>query len=134
MAMHNRYLRIILTIGISLVWFVNGLVCKVLHLVPRHELIVARILGSAYAPILTKIIGILEILMVVWILSGTRSRWCSVFQISIVMTMNIIEYILAPDLLLFGQFNIVVACIFAIILYIREFWIEREPPDHSRIS
>ena len=54
-------LRSVLTILISLVWLINGLFCKVMNLVPRHQLIVARILGEEYAGILTKTIGVLEI-------------------------------------------------------------------------
>lgn len=66
----STFIKTILTIGISLVWLINGLFCKVLDFVPRHELIVSRILGTEYASIFTKLIGIAEILMVVWILSG----------------------------------------------------------------
>ena len=39
----------ILTIPISLVWLFNGLFCKLLDFVPRHEAIVARIPGMQHA-------------------------------------------------------------------------------------
>jgi hypothetical protein len=81
---------IIATTFICLVWFANGLFCKVLNLVPRHEQIVARILGDQYSGIFTKAIGISEILMVVWIASKIKSRVCAIFQMLIVATMNII--------------------------------------------
>jgi len=54
----SKYIKTFLTIGISLVWLINGLFCKVLDFVPRHELIVSRILGTEYTLILTKLIGI----------------------------------------------------------------------------
>jgi hypothetical protein len=38
---------------IAAVWLINGLVCKVLNLVPRHREIVARILGDNHAPLFT---------------------------------------------------------------------------------
>jgi uncharacterized membrane protein YphA (DoxX/SURF4 family) len=103
------------------VWLANGLLCKVLNLVPRHQMIVARILGDEYAPLLTKAIGVSEILMVVWILSGIKPRWCAIFQISIVAIMNVLEFFLVPDLLLFGHMNIVFATGFIAIVYANQF-------------
>nr|WP_262914133.1 DoxX-like family protein [Portibacter lacus] len=111
----------ILSFFIAAVWLVNGLFCKVLNLVPRHQEIVARILGSEYAPIITLIIGSLEILMVVWILSGYYSKLNTITQISIIILMNIIEFILARDLLLFGYANILFAILFSGLIYYNEY-------------
>ena len=58
---------------IALVWVINGLLCKVLDLVPRHRAIVARILGDDPV-VLTKLIGLSEIAMAVWVLSGIAGR------------------------------------------------------------
>jgi len=91
------------------VWVANGLLCKVLDLVPRHREIVGRILGEDHALALTRAIGIGEIAMAVWILSGIQSRWSAWAQIAAVMTMNVIEFFMVPDLLLFGKINILVA-------------------------
>lgn len=115
--------RYLLTALICLVWLANGLFCKVLNLVPRHHEIVARILGEQYSRPLTIAIGVSEILMVVWILSRIKSRFCAIFQMAIVGTMNIIESILAPDLLLFGRMNIIFASIFIGLIYINEFFV-----------
>ena len=117
----NRILSALLTVAITLVWLVNGLFCKVLNYVPRHRMIVARILGETQAPILTTLIGLSEILMAVWIVSGIRSRWCAIAQITVVALMNVLEFILVPDLLLFGRLNAVFATIFIMIVYIQEF-------------
>ncbi len=38
--MKDKHLHNFLSILIAAVWLVNGLVCKVLNLVPRHEQIV----------------------------------------------------------------------------------------------
>jgi hypothetical protein len=120
----SRFIKTIVTIGISLVWLINGLFCKVLGFVPRHELIVSRILGTEYASIFTKLIGIAEILMVIWILSGIKSKHCAIFQMIVVAAMNVLEFILVPDLLLFGRLNIVFAFLFISIIYINEFKIK----------
>lgn len=117
----NRIPHILAAAVIPLVWFVNGFFCKVLNLVPRHQQIVARILGEQHAWFLTKAIGVAEIFMFVWILSRIKSRFCAIFQMAIVATMNIIEFILAPDLLLFGRMNIVFASIFIALIYVNEF-------------
>ncbi len=111
----------IITYFLALVWLVNGLFCKVLHGVPRHEAIVNRIVGSYYSKELTIVIGLLEIVMFLWILSKFKSILNAIMQIIIVMTMNIIEFIQAPDLLLWGRFNMVFALIFSIIVYWNEF-------------
>jgi hypothetical protein len=103
---------------IAAVWLVNGFVCKVLNLVPRHQQIVARVLGAEYARTLTVLIGVAEIAMAVWIISGIRPRLNAIMQIIIVATMNILEFILVPDLLLWGRFNAVFASLFIILIYV----------------
>ena len=130
----NRIAGLVLTIFICLVWLINGLFCKLLSLVPRHEEIVARILGDQYAWMFTKAIGVAEVLMVVWILSNVKSRLCAIAQMIVVGTMNIIEFILAPDLLLFGRMNIVIASVFIILIYISEFVLRgRQSPQSNEV-
>ena len=73
---------------IAAVWVGNGLFCKLLDLVPRHELIVARIIGAAHAEALTKAIGCGEIGMAVWILSGYHSKLNAITQAVVIATMN----------------------------------------------
>jgi hypothetical protein len=119
--------RVILTVAICLAWFVNGLYCKVLNFVPRHQLIVSRIVGDDYAWLLTKAIGFSEMIMVVWIVSKIKSRVCAIFQMLIVGTMNLMEFILVPDLLLFGKMNIVFASLFILAIYINEFVLQSQP-------
>lgn len=101
-----------LRIAIGLVWLVNGLLCKVLNLVPRHEAIVSRILGDAYATEITKLIGLSEIGMAVWVWSGLFRKVNAWLQIALVGTMNVLETWLTPDLLLWGPWNLVFALAF----------------------
>lgn len=115
--MKAKSLQRLLRYGIAAVWFVNGLFCKVLHLVPRHEAIVARILGAQYAAPLTRLIGVAEIGMAVWVLSGRWLRLSVAAQIALVLTMNLLEFLLAADLLLWQQFNLLFAGLFALLLY-----------------
>jgi hypothetical protein len=117
----TKPVRAALTTLICCVWFTNGFFCKVLDLVPRHQEIVSRILGEQHGSLFTKAIGVSEILMVIWILSRIKSRFCAIFQMAIVGLMNVIEFILVPDLLLFGRMNIVFASVFIALIYINEF-------------
>ncbi|GAB3741950.1 hypothetical protein GCM10027594_21550 [Hymenobacter agri] len=107
----------LLTLLIALVWLANGLLCKVLLLVPRHAAIVARILGPAHATSLTRLIGLGEIGMAAWVLSGIRPRWCAWAQIVLILSMNTLEALLAPDLLLWGRLNAVFAVLFCGLIY-----------------
>ncbi len=103
------------------VWLINGLLCKVLNLVPRHREIVSQIIGQHYAGTFTFIIGLLECLMALWILSGLWARANVIIQVAVIITMNLIEFSLAPHLLLWGRFNIIWALLFSVILLWNEF-------------
>ena len=113
----NSILRYI----IAIVWFINGLFCKVLNLVPRHQEIVGNILGNDFATLFTKLIGFSEIIMAIWIISSFRSRMNAIIQIVVIATMNILEFILVPDLLLWGRWNSVFALLFILLIYYNEF-------------
>lgn len=121
--MNRRQTNKILNIFIATVWLVNGLFCKVLNLVPRHQEIVSKILrlDSTSAKIITILIGISEVLLVVWILSRIKHRLNAIVQIVIIGTMNTLEFVLAPELLLWGKVNSVFAFLFIILIYYNEF-------------
>lgn len=104
----------------------NGLFCKVLNLVPRHEQIVARILGDTYARTLTVLIGLSEIGIAAWILTGVKTRLNAFLQIAIVASMNILEFFLVPDLLLWGRLNSIFALLFILGVYLNEFHLNKK--------
>jgi len=112
----------VITILFALVWLVNGLLCKLLMLVPRHAAIVARILGPAHAGMLTRLIGLGEIGIGLWVFSGIKSRWCAWVQMVLVLSMNVLEAVLAPDLLLWGRVNAVFAALFCGFIYFHSLW------------
>ncbi|OQP61699.1 hypothetical protein A3860_31025 [Niastella vici] len=116
----------LLNLLIAAVWIANGLFCKLLNLVPRHQEIVARILGNAHATLLTRLIGMAEIAMAVWIISGYRARQNALTQVLIIATMNVLEFILAPDLLLWGRFNLLFACLFMLLILYNEYFLKPE--------
>lgn len=122
---------VILNYSIALVWLANGLFCKVLNLVPRHQEIVAAILGQEHARFLTVAIGISEVLMAVWILSGIRSRLNALLQIVVIAVMNTLEFFLVPGLLLWGRFNAFFALLLILIIYYHEFHLKPKTSPHS---
>jgi len=119
MTLARSYLFI--RILIALVWLANGLLCKILNLVPRHTTIVGTILGDAYAREITIAIGIAETGMTIWILSGLFRKFNAVFQMMIIAAMNILESILTPHLLLWGRWNALFAGLFILLIYYNEF-------------
>ena len=123
--MNLQNLNKVLTLIISAVWLVNGIVCKIFNLVPRHQEIVATILGDSYSFILTKAIGVSEVLMAVWVLSGIKSKICALFQIGIVLLMNILELTWASELLYWGSFNLLFASLFSAMVFCNEFLLKK---------
>lgn len=111
----------ILTLFIALVWLVNGFVCKILNVVPRHEEIVAQILSTEYSRTLTILIGASEIIMAIWILSRFKPRLNAITQILVIASMNTLEFILVPELLLWGRWNAFFAFMLIVIIYYNEF-------------
>ncbi|MGQ3676968.1 MAG: DoxX-like family protein [Tenacibaculum sp.] len=119
--MYKKYVHILLTFLIASIWLINGLFCKVFNLVPRHQQIVGEIVSNDYSRELTLMIGVSEVIMVIWIISNYRSKLNAIIQIAIVSIMNIIEFMIASDLLLWGKLNIVFAALFVFIVYVNEF-------------
>ena len=115
--MTRRAAHRVATVAIASVWIAFGF-AKVLHLVPWHEQIVARILGEAHAGPLTRLIGVLEILLAAWILRGRWKRASAVLQIVLVAAMNVLEALLAADLLLWGYLNALFAGAFIVLIYV----------------
>lgn len=128
-ALHNmtgKTKHKLLNYCIATVWIANGLFCKVLNFVPRHQQIVARILGNEHARLLTILIGLSETLIAVWILSGIKTRLNAATQILVIATMNTLEFILVPDLLLWGKVNSIFAFMFILLIYYNEFHLNKK--------
>lgn len=124
--MTDRRKHQILTYLIAAVWLINGLICKVLNIVPRHQEIVANILGYDHARLWKILIGFSEILMAIWILSGFMGRLNAITQILVIITMNTLEFYLVPDLLLWGKLNSLWAFLFILLIYFNQFQLNKK--------
>ena len=124
--MRYKQIHKLFTYFIATIWLVNGLFCKVLNLVPRHQQIVAGILGDKYSGMLTVLIGLSEIAMAIWILSRIKTSANAISQIIIIAIMNTLEFLLVPGLLLWGKYNSVFAFLLIIIIYYNEFYLNKK--------
>jgi hypothetical protein len=115
------------------IWLINSLFCKLMDMVPRHELIVTRIIGTTSAGMINKLIGIAEILMALWIVSGMMKRQNAICQIAVIMGMNILEFILVPDLLLWGRLNLVFALLLSGLIYYNTFVLFKTQVQHDHV-
>jgi hypothetical protein len=111
------------TFILASVWVGYGFYAKLLGGVPRHELIVARFFGDAWAPWLTRGVGLMEIGMGFWVLSGRYRRLCAVVQITGIISMNTLELWKARDLL-FSPYGMIFANILLLMLIV---WWSRQP-------
>lgn len=125
----NIKLHIIIRWLIASVWLINGLFCKVVNMVPRHTQIVAAILGGEHARLLTILIGIAETCMAVWIITNPNQKFNAIVQSIIIATMNVLEFLLVPQLLLWGRLNIVFAFLFIVVILYNEFMLKNKPAE-----
>ena len=87
-------------IVIGSVWVFHGFYSKILNGIPRHRLIVGKILGTANAGIATRAIGLLEVLLGAWAFTGWQSIGCAAVQTTAIVAMNTLEIFLAGELLI----------------------------------
>lgn len=111
--------RRLLGVGIASVWLFHGLYSKIFHGIPRHRQIVARVLGEGLADPLTIVIGSLEAILGIWILSGRRRPACALVQTLAIVGMNTLEVLLAKDLLIsaFGMVALNLGFLFMVWLW-----------------
>lgn len=107
----SSQIQLVFRLFLSALWLWNGAYCKLFGGVPRHRQIVGEILGEEHAIFFTKMIGAMEVLLAIWILTGWKARLCYILQIILILTMNLIEWTLVPELLLFGRYNLLLAAI-----------------------
>lgn len=93
-------LHLLAQIGIGSVWVFHGVFSKILNGIPRHRLIVGKILGTARTGIATKTIGLLELLLGAWAIAGWHPVWCASVQTAAIIAMNSLEILLARELLI----------------------------------
>ena len=76
--------------AIALVWFYEGLWCKVLGGLPRHEAVIATVpfIGSAASRSMLTALGLVECGIGLWVLFGRRMRQAAIVQTLLLAAMN----------------------------------------------
>ena len=106
-----------LQLATALVWLLFGMWFKVLGMVPRHRLIAAVILGEAVATPVIILVGMAEIAIALWIVSGIYPRVCAIVQSIAITTMNALELSIARELLLAPALMVVANTIFLVVVW-----------------
>jgi hypothetical protein len=115
----SRWVDRTLGLLIGSVWIFHGLYSKILDGIPRHRLIVERILGSEIRDIATLIIGGLEILLGLWVFTGRNRIACASAQTLGIAGMNTLEILLAKDLLISAPGMLALNAVFLALVW---FW------------
>lgn len=69
--------------------------------------------------------------MAVWIVSGLWTRLNALTQILVIAAMNVLEFALVPDLLLWGKANAVFALLFILLIGYNEFGMNKTPAQQK---
>ena len=80
----------LIRLSIAMVWFYQGLWCKVLGGVPRQEAVISTVpfLGAAQVHVALIMLGLVECGLAVWVLSGQRMRQAAIVQTALLAAMN----------------------------------------------
>lgn len=82
---------IIMRSAVAAVWLYEGLWNKVLGRAPREAEVVAAVprFGARYGRPFLKILGIVEVLLAIWVMSGISPGVCSITQIALLIVLNV---------------------------------------------
>ncbi len=87
---------------VASVWLVHGLFNKLLHGSPRHLAIVQSVpgLSGATGEHVLMAVGVFEVAIAAWVLSGWMAPLCAATQTIALLSMNVVELAVARNLLL----------------------------------
>jgi len=80
----------LIRLSIAMVWFYQGLWCKVLGGVPRQEAVIsaAPFICAAEVRLALTTLGLVECGLAIWVLSGQRMRQAATVQTALLAAMN----------------------------------------------
>jgi len=122
----TRFLRF----GVAAVWLVHGLYNKLLVGSPRHLAIVQSVpgLSGAIGARALAAVGVFEVVVACWIVSGRRLRLCAAVQIAALVSMNVLELTFARHLLLWPAGLLPVNAAFLALM-----WLAADPAALGRL-
>ncbi len=80
----------IIRVAVGAVWLYEGLWCKLLRSELRESQVVEAVpyLGSRVGALFLKALGLIEVALTVWVLSGSMVGWCAVVQTALLIVLN----------------------------------------------
>lgn len=80
----------LIRLSIAAVWIYEGLWCKLLGRLPSQLAIVEEVprFTAGFATRLLRFLGIAEVLLALWVLSGIASPLCAVAQVAFLVVLN----------------------------------------------
>jgi hypothetical protein len=120
--------RILIRASIGLVWLYEGLWCKVLERVPRHEAVLASapFIGHDGSRTALAALGLVECAIALWVWSGWRLREAAIVQTVLLIAMNTGGLVWAAHLIPDPGSMIVQNFAFLVLI-----WIAAEDPRYA---
>lgn len=77
--------------SVAAVWLYEGLWCKLLGRTPSQVEVVTAVprLGARFGVAFLKSLGVLEVVLAVWVISGVAPALCAVTQTAVLVTLNV---------------------------------------------
>lgn len=69
--------------------------------------------------------------MAIWILSHIRTRLNAISQITIIAIMNTLEFLIVPELLLWGRLNAFFAFLLISVIFFNEFYLNKNTSQQT---
>jgi uncharacterized membrane protein YphA (DoxX/SURF4 family) len=81
----------LLQCSVGAVWLYEGLWCKLLGCTPSQVEVVTAVprLGARFGVAFLKALGVLEVGLAVWVISGVMPALCAVTQTAVLVTLNV---------------------------------------------
>jgi len=82
---------LLIRVTIAAVWLYEGLWCKLLNRMPSQADVVAAVplLGHRFGAAFLKLLGALEVVIALWVLSGLAPAVCAITQAALLLTLNL---------------------------------------------
>ena len=82
---------VVLRAAVAAVWMYEGLWCKLLGQTPSQVQVVTSVpkLGALFGPAFLKALGVVEVALAVWVMSGIAPGTCAVVQTGLLVGLNI---------------------------------------------
>ena len=76
--------------SVAAVWLYEGLWCKILGRAPSQVQVVTAVprLGRRFGPFFLKVLGVVEVAVAMWVLSGVAPGLCSIAQTTLLVALN----------------------------------------------